>query len=91
MKPIVTFLVCCVIIAAAKATIAVMTIAALLMLLWGAIFRPAPTFGFLGACLIVMLFDRYPGWSLSLLAVTAMGAKLVDRNISQVDTPTDPI
>jgi hypothetical protein len=64
MKLVATFFVCCLILAAAKAAITVLAIAILLALIWGAIFRPAQTYGFLATCLIISLFNRYPGWCL---------------------------
>ncbi len=62
MKLLVTFFVCCVILAAAKVAIAILAVAILLILIWGAIFRPAQTYGFIATCLIVSLISRYPGW-----------------------------
>ena len=69
MKLFATFFVCCVILAAAKVTIAVLAIATLLILIWGAIFRPAQTYGFIATCLIVSLFNHYPGWCLVTIAM----------------------
>jgi hypothetical protein len=74
MKLFATFFVFCLILAAAKAAIAVLAIAIMLALLWGAIFRPAQTYGFIATCLIVSLFSRYPGWCLILIAMAILGA-----------------
>jgi hypothetical protein len=68
MKFLATFFVCCVIIAAAKATIAVLAITLLIILISGAIFRPAQTYGFIAICLTISLFNRYPGWCLLTIA-----------------------
>ena len=72
MKTLATFFVCCVIIAAAKATIAIFAIATLLALVWGAIFRPAQTYGFIATCLITSLVSRYPGWCLVTIALVVL-------------------
>lgn len=72
MKIVTTFFVCCVIIAAVKATIAVLAITLLLILIWGAIFRPAHTYGFIATCLIVALFSRYPGWCMVMIALVML-------------------
>ena len=72
MKLLATFFVCCVILAAAQATIAVLAIATLLALMWGAIFRPAQTYGFIATCLVVSLFSRYPGWCMVMIALVML-------------------
>lgn len=74
MKLSATFFVCCVILAAAKVTFAVLAIATLLILIWGAIFRPAQTFGFIATCLIISLISRYPGWCLISISMAIVGA-----------------
>lgn len=82
MKLLATFFVCCVILAAAQATIAVLAITLLLLLRWGAIFRPAQTYGFIAICLIISLFSRYPGWCLVTIVLvilfTAFRAQTAD-------------
>lgn len=79
MKLLATFFACCVILAAAKVTFAVLAIATLLILIWGAIFRPAQTYGFIATCFIVSLLGRYPGWCLLMIGmvilVTALRAQ----------------
>lgn len=61
MKLVATLLVCCLIVAAAKASIAILFAACILSLIWGAMFRPAQTFGFMAACLALAAFERMPG------------------------------
>lgn len=72
MKLLATFFVCCVILAAAKVTFAVLAIATLLILICGAIFRPAQTYGFIATCLIVSLISRYPGWCVVAIALAIL-------------------
>ena len=72
MKIFATFFVCCVILAAAKVTIAVLAIATLLILIWGAIFRPAQTYGFIATCLIISLVGRYPSWCIVVIALAIL-------------------
>ena len=73
MKLLATFFVCCVILAAAKVTITVLAIGTLLILIWGAIFRPAQTYGLIATCLVVSLFSRYPGWCLMGISMAILG------------------
>lgn len=61
MKLVATLLVCCLIVAAAKVSIALLFAACVLSLIWGAMFRPAQTFGFMAACLALAAFERMPG------------------------------
>lgn len=61
MKLVATLLVCCLVVAAAKASIAILFAACILSLVWGAMFRPAQTFGFMAACLAFAAFERMPG------------------------------
>ncbi|MCO4092870.1 MAG: hypothetical protein HEQ34_13100 [Sphingorhabdus sp.] len=72
MKFLATLFICCVILAAAKATIVILAIAILFALVWGAIFRPAQTYGFIATCFIVSLFSRYPGWCLAAIVLVAV-------------------
>lgn len=69
MKHIFFLLVCCLVFAAAKAAVAVLVVAILLVLSWGAIFRPVQTHGFIASCIIVSLFNRYPGWSIAIVGI----------------------
>ena len=69
MKLVATLLVCCLVVAAAKASIAILFAACILSLVWGAMFRPAQTFGFIGLCLLSALLQRYPGWCLAMAAI----------------------
>jgi hypothetical protein len=74
MKTAITILTCCFIVAAAQASIAIIFAICILCLVWGAMFRPAQTFGFIGICILVTLFSRYPGWCLAGTAIVCMAA-----------------
>jgi NAD/NADP transhydrogenase beta subunit len=76
MKLIMTLITCCLIIAAAKAAVAGLVLAVLLVLTWGAVFRPAQTLGFIASCLIISLLNRYPGWSIALVTMLILATTI---------------
>lgn len=67
MKLIGTLLVCCFILAAAKAAIAVLAFALMLTLLWGLFARTAQTIGYLIFCAIMWFAGAHPKWALAII------------------------
>ena len=63
MKLIGTLLACCLILAAAKAAIAVLAFALMLTLLWGLYARTARTIGYLVVCAIFWFAGAHPKWA----------------------------
>ncbi len=73
----------CLFMAAARMAIALLTVAFLFCLLWGALFRPAQAFGFIAFLVLAKLAEAYP---VTLLVILAIGAINLGRDKNRSDS-----
>jgi hypothetical protein len=72
----------CLFMGAAKMAIALLAVAFIFCLLWGALFRPAQAFGFIAFLVLAKLAETYP---VTLLAILAIGAINLGRDKNHSD------
>lgn len=90
MKMIGIFIICCIILAAAKAILAVLALAFLLMMLWGLYARTAQTIGYLFTCAVVWFAGAQPKWALAILVAGLVLFAFCWANRSESDTQVGP-
>lgn len=88
MKFLGGLLIACVALALMRAAATVIVLVAATLILWGAIFRPAATYRFLGLCLTIGLFQSYPVLWLSVVSVVLL-VDVAIRSVRQRRDPTD--
>ena len=79
MKIAGTLFVACIILGIMQSVAAALAIALILMLVWGAIFRPRETYGFLMFGLMMQLLEHHAGLCISAAGVVAALAFIADR------------
>ena len=91
MKLILTMLVCCLVIAAARAAIAVLALAILLTLVWGLYARTAQTLGYLFVCAIVWFVGAHPKWTLAITlgAGAVVAIRSANHLLYKAKSPSD--
>ena len=88
MKLIGTLLVCCLVLAAARAAIVVLAFALLLTLLWELFARTAQTIGYLIFCAVVWFAGAHPKWALAVIIGGAICIVFRWANHLESDAPS---
>lgn len=74
MRAIGVFILLCVFMSAARMAIVALTLAFLISLLWGVLYRPGRAFGFLAMLVVLKLAEAYPAVLLAVLAVVLIAS-----------------
>lgn len=91
MKLVGTLLLFCLVLAAAKAALAVLALAIMLTLLWDLYMRTAQTVGYIFACAIFWFAGAHPNWMLAVIiaGATCIAVRWVIRLESDEPNPSD--
>ena len=79
MKVAGTLMLACIILGIFQSVAAALAVALILMLVWGAIFRPRETYGFLAFGLVMQLLEHHAGLCVAVAGVIVAAALIADR------------